>query len=172
MDPIDLALLVLRVVFGLFLAAHGYNKVFGGGGLAGTAAGSARIGMRWPRVQARLAAGTEIGAGVLFAARPADAVRRRRDDRRDGRRHLVAHRNNGFFIFKDRAGSTPCRSPSPPGPSPRSAPASASLDHAIGLDWTAWDGWIGAVIAGVVGLGGGLAQLAICYRPPPKAAST
>ena len=36
MDPIDLALLVLRVVFGLFLAAHGYNKVFGGGKLAGT----------------------------------------------------------------------------------------------------------------------------------------
>ena len=35
-DPIDLALLVLRVVFGLFLAAHGYNKVFGGGKLAGT----------------------------------------------------------------------------------------------------------------------------------------
>ena len=30
------ALLVLRVVFGLFLAYHGYNKVFGGGGLAGT----------------------------------------------------------------------------------------------------------------------------------------
>ena len=44
-------------------------------------------------------------------------------------------------------------------------PGEASLDHAVGLDWTAWDGWIGAVIAGVLGVGGGIPQLAICYRP-------
>ena len=37
MDSVDLALLVLRLAFGLFLAYHGYNKFFGGGGLSGTA---------------------------------------------------------------------------------------------------------------------------------------
>ena len=51
-------------------------------------------------------------------------------------------------------------------------PGEWSLDHAIGLDWTAWDGWIGFVLAGVIGLGGAALQLAVCYRPPPKEAST
>ena len=37
MHQADLALLALRVVFGVFLALHGYNKVWGGGKLAGTA---------------------------------------------------------------------------------------------------------------------------------------
>ena len=161
------ALLVLRVVFGLFLASHGYNKVFGGGGLAGTARWFGSLGMRWPQRAGPARRGTEIGAGAAVRPRPADPVRRRRDDRRDGRgRRGRAHRHNGFFIFpRARAGSTRRRSPSPPGPSPRSAPASYSLDHAIGLDWTALDGWIGAVIAGVLGVGGAIVQLAVCYRP-------
>ena len=87
--------------------------------------------------------------------RAADAVRRRRDDRRDARRQLAAHRTTGSSSSRTGLGVHRRRSPSSPGPSPRSAPASASLDHAIGLDWTAWDGWIGAVIAGVLGVGGG-----------------
>ena len=68
MEQFDVALLVVRLVFGVTLAYHGYNKVFGQGGLAGTAGFFGSIGMRWPNVQARLAAGTEIGAGLLFAA--------------------------------------------------------------------------------------------------------
>ena len=64
----DLALLLLRGVFGVFLAYHGYNKVFGGNGLQGTAGWFGSIGMKWPLWQARAAAATEIGAGLLFAA--------------------------------------------------------------------------------------------------------
>ena len=67
MDQFNFAVLVLRVVFGLFLAYHGYNKVFGGGGLSGTAGWFGSIGMRWPQWQARIAAATEIGAGVMMA---------------------------------------------------------------------------------------------------------
>ena len=54
--------------FGVGLAAHGYNKIFGGGKLKGTAGWFGSIGMKWPKWQARLAAATEIGAGLLFAA--------------------------------------------------------------------------------------------------------
>ncbi|MEO6125167.1 MAG: DoxX family protein, partial [Ilumatobacteraceae bacterium] len=36
MKTFDLALLVVRVFFGFSLAAHGYNKFFGKGGLTGT----------------------------------------------------------------------------------------------------------------------------------------
>ena len=42
-----------------------------------------------------------------------------------------------------------------------------SVDHALGLDVEEW--W-GAVIAGVVGVGGGLLFLAVFWRPPKEAA--
>ena len=69
----------------------------------------------------------------------------------------AAHRHNGFFIFRKGEGweYTVVDRRRRLGASPRSDPATLSLDHAIGLDWTAWDGWIGAVIAGVLGVGGG-----------------
>ncbi|MET0460042.1 MAG: DoxX family protein [Ilumatobacteraceae bacterium] len=168
MDPIDLALLVLRVVFGLFLAAHGYNKVFGGGKLAGTGRWFGSLGMKWPQVQARLAAGTEIGAGVLFALgllTPFAAA---------GMIAVMvvatwaAHRNNGFFIFRDGQGWEYTVSIAVVAWAVATiGPGEASIDHAVGLDWTAWDGWIGCVIALVLGVGGGVAQLAICHRPTP-----
>jgi putative oxidoreductase len=165
-DPIDLGLLVLRVVFGLFLAAHGYNKVFGGGRLAGTGRWFGSLGMRWPNIQARMAAGTEMGAGVLFALgllTPFAAA---------GMIGVMvvatwaAHRHNGFFIFREGQGWEYTVSIAVVAWSVATiGPGEASVDHAIGLDWTAWDGWVGAVIAGVLGVGGGLVQLAVCYRP-------
>jgi putative oxidoreductase len=67
-DNINLGLLLLRLCLGLFLAYHGYNKFFGGGRIPGTTRWFASMGMKWPRAQALLAACTEIGAGVMFAA--------------------------------------------------------------------------------------------------------
>jgi putative oxidoreductase len=165
-EPIDVGLLVLRVVFGLFLAAHGYNKVFGGGGLAGTARWFESLGMRWPQWQARVAATTEMGAGVLFAVgllTPFAAA---------GMIGVMvvagwsAHRHNGFFIFRKGEGWEYVASIAIVAWGVATiGPGELSLDHAIGLDWTALDGWIGAVIAGVLGVGGAIVQLAVCYRP-------
>ena len=99
-DQLDTALLVVRLAFGFGLAAHGYNKVFGGGGLTGTAGWFESVGMKWPALQARLAAATEITTGLLFAAgllTPFAAA---------GMIGLmtvafwVVHRNNGFLITK------------------------------------------------------------------------
>jgi len=67
-NQFNAGLLILRVIFGLFLAYHGYNKFFGPGGLAGTARLFESIGMRRPHWQARLAATTEVVSGVLLAA--------------------------------------------------------------------------------------------------------
>ncbi|MCS5677677.1 MAG: DoxX family protein, partial [Acidimicrobiales bacterium] len=64
----NLALLVLRAATGLTLAAHGWNKFFSGGRLPGTGRWFTSIGMRPGRLNAWLAAGTEVGAGVLLAA--------------------------------------------------------------------------------------------------------
>ena len=162
----DLALLLVRVAFGVGLAAHGYNTVFGGGGLDGTARWFGGLGMRWPGVQARLAATTEIGAGLLFAAgllTPFAAA---------GMIGVMvvagwaAHRKNGFFIFRKGEGWEYVASIAVVAFAVATiGPGDLSVDHALGLDWDAWDGWIGAAIAGVVGFGGGITQLAVCYRP-------
>jgi putative oxidoreductase len=162
--PIDLALLVVRVCFGLGLAAHGYNKVFGGGGLAGTAGWFGSIGMKWPKWQARLAAGTELGAGLLMAlglATPFAAA---------GFIGLmlvaivVSHRQNGFFVFKPGQGWEYCASIAVVAWAIGTIGAGKySIDHWIDKDVS---GWTGALIAGVLGVGGGLLQLAVSYRPP------
>src|SRR3954466_4988762 len=96
----DTALLILRVCLGLTVAAHGYNKFFGGGRIPGTARWFDSMGMRPGKVHALLAASTEMGSGILltlgfltpFAAAGIVALM------------LVAawtvHKENGFFIVK------------------------------------------------------------------------
>ena len=68
MTQFNVGVLVLRLVFGLCFASHGYNTLAGPGGLSGTVGWFTSLGMRWPALQARLAACTEIGAGLLLAA--------------------------------------------------------------------------------------------------------
>ncbi|MCW2923098.1 MAG: oxidoreductase [Thermoleophilia bacterium] len=68
---LDLALLILRLVFGLSLAAHGAQKVFGwwdGPGLAGFTGWLASMGVRGPRIASTLGALSELVGGLLFAA--------------------------------------------------------------------------------------------------------
>lgn len=66
----DTGLLIARVVFGLLMAAHGTQKLFGwfgGYGLAGTAGFFEQLGFRPGRLFAGAAAGTELIAGLLVA---------------------------------------------------------------------------------------------------------
>lgn len=66
----DLGLLLLRVVLGVVLAAHGAQKLFGwfgGYGLAGTGGFLESMGFRPGKVQAFLAGSAELGGGVLLA---------------------------------------------------------------------------------------------------------
>ena len=101
MTAYDFALLLLRVLLGLTMAAHGYNKFFGKGGLAGTAGWFDTMGMKPGIFHARVAATTEMAAGLGLAVgllTPIPAA---------GFVALMfvaawtVHRHNGFFIVKE-----------------------------------------------------------------------
>jgi putative oxidoreductase len=161
--PFDLGMLVLRLVFGLFFAYHGYNKFFGPGGISGTVGWFGSIGMKWPAMQARIAATTEIGAGVMLAAgvlTPFAAA---------GMigvmivAIVVAHWKVGFFIFKPNQGWEYCASIAVAAWAIATVgPGEASLDHALDIDWGTWGA---AIIAAALGIGGAVAQLVVSYRP-------
>jgi putative oxidoreductase len=96
----DGAALLLRLIVGPMLFTHGYNKVFGPGGLAGTTRWFESLGLKPAAVHARVAAATEIGAGVgltLGAASPLPAAAV------IGLMSTAArtdHKGKGFFVFK------------------------------------------------------------------------
>jgi putative oxidoreductase len=160
----NFGMLLLRLVLGLFLAYHGYNKFFGGGGISGTAGWFASMGMKWPKAQALLAASTEVGAGVLLAlglftplaAAGVIGIM------------LVAiyteHWKVGFFIFKPGGGWEYCATIAAGALAVGTIGAGEwSIDNKINLDV---QGWWGLGIAGLVGVGGAVLQLASSYRPP------
>jgi putative oxidoreductase len=65
-----LGMLLLRLVLGLTLAAHGSQKLFGwfgGGGPTGTRKFFAGLGFRTPLVMALVAGLSELGGGLFFA---------------------------------------------------------------------------------------------------------
>jgi putative oxidoreductase len=161
--PVDLALLVVRVVFGIFFVAHGINKVRGG--LTGTAGWFQSIGMRWPLWQARVAASTEIVTGCLLAVGLLTpfaaagmigvmvvAIR-------------VAHWNTGFFIFNEGQGWEYCASIAVIAWAVAAiGPGRWSVDHALDLHLSG--AWSGALVAAALGVGGAVAQLSISFREP------
>jgi putative oxidoreductase len=64
---VDLGMLVVRLALGPMLLMHGWNKAGGAGGIGGTARWFEGLGLRPGRPHARLAAATELGAGVLVS---------------------------------------------------------------------------------------------------------
>jgi putative oxidoreductase len=169
-DPtsaINFAFLVLRIVIGLTMCAHGYQKFFLGGRIPGTAGWFESLGMRKGsgKLHALMAASTEIGSGVLMAfgfLTPLAAA---------GFVGLMfvagfVHRDHGFFVFKEGfeynlvlaviaitlATASPGR---------------WSLDNAVGLSGN-WFGWHGFLIALIGGVGAASALLGVYYRTPPK----
>lgn len=170
MTAVDFGLLLLRVVLGLTMAAHGYNKFFGGGRIKGTAGWFESIGMKPGTFHARVAATTEMAAGIGLAAglfTPVTAA---------GFVALMlvaawtVHRRNGFFIVKEgweynlvlAAAAVAIAA---------IGPGKYSLDQALfGDSCELLSGWWGFAIALGLGLLGGIGQLAIFYRPPAKQA--
>ena len=164
MDAYNFALLLLRVSFGLTMAAHGYAKVFQGGKLDGTAGWFDSIGMRPGKVHARLAAGTEILAGLGLAAGLLTTFSAAGFVALMVVAGWTVHRNNGFMIVKDGWEYTFIVAVTAIFIA-WLGPGEYSLDHAFGID-DALNGWTGLLIADVLGVAAGIATLAIFYRPP------
>jgi putative oxidoreductase len=168
MTPYDLGLLILRLALGVTLAAHGYNKFFGGGRIPGTARWFESIGMKPGKFHATVAASTEMAAGLglavgLLTPIPAAGF---------VSLMLVAawtvHRANGFFIVKEGWEYNLVLAVSAVVVATLGA-GRFSLDYVVfGKNWM--DGWQGLLTSVVLGLAGAIGQLVIFYRPPAKQA--
>lgn len=163
-EVLDLVLLVVRVVAGVTLALHGYQKFFMGGRIAGTAGWFESLGMKPGRLHALLAACTELACGVGFALgllTPLTAAGF------VGTMTVAAWTHKGnFFVFKDGweynavlavlavlVATT--------------GPGRWSLDHALDLT-DDLSGTTGLLLA-LSGLVASIALMAVFWRPPAPA---
>jgi putative oxidoreductase len=161
-ESTDLAVLLLRVVFGLLFALHGYNKI--ANGLDGTAGWFAGIGMRWPRRQAGAAAITEIATGVLLAVGLLTPLASAGMIGVMTVAYWVDHRNKGVFIFN--GGWEYVASVAVVALVVAIAgPGGISVDHALGIEVSGIVVGLGALAVGIVAAA---SQLAISYRPSPR----
>lgn len=164
------AALVLRVLVGLTLVAHGYNHLLGPGGVAGTAGWFESMGLRPPRLHALLSGAGELGCGFALAIGFLTTLAAAFIVGTMTVAGVIAHRRNGFFVFKDGfeyvlvlAVVSICIALVGPG--------SYSIDHAIGLD-SHLDGGIGALVSGAGGVLGAAVLLATCWRPRGTGSAT
>jgi putative oxidoreductase len=171
MPEVDLTSVILRVAVGVTMLAHGWNHVYGGGKLPGTARWFASIGFRHSKVHALLASVGELAAGALLIAglltplAAASVVGTM----------LVAlianHRKNGYFIFRPGEGYEYVLMITLVSLAIGAVGGGRiSLDHALGM---ADDlrGWTGLAIAALAGAGGAALVLVSSWRPQPAPAA-
>jgi len=154
---------MIRLAVGPMLVAHGYNKVFGSGGLEGTERWFSSLGFEPAKVHARLAAATEISTGTLItlgAGNPLPSASL------IGLMAVAAqtdHKGKGFFVFKGGWEYTMVLA----------AVAAAlaalgngrfSVDHVLGRRTR---GVKAAFTAAVIGLANAQGLMAASYRPKP-----
>lgn len=170
MPEVDLTSAILRVAVGITMLAHGWNHVYGGGKLPGTARWFASIGFRHSKVHALLAslgelvAGTLLIAGLLTPLAAASVVGTM----------LVAlianHRKNGYFIFRPGEGYEYVLMITLVSLAIGAVGGGRlSLDHVLGIadDLSGWTGLALTTLAGAAGAG---LVLASSWRPQPPPA--
>ncbi len=157
-------MLVFRVLFGLTFAAHGWAKRFSGGGIAGTAGWFDSIGMKPGKLHANVASSVEMATGIMLAVGLLTPLASAGIVGVMIVAGWTVHRDKGFFIVKEGweytfivglmavaiAGL---------------GPGKWSIDDALGLT-DDWNGYVGFAVALGIGVIGGVAQLAIFFRPP------
>lgn len=166
MTSVDLGILLARTAVGATIAAHGANKVLGGGRISGTAAWFASLGMRRPLLQARLAAGTEITGGIAFALGLATPVAAAAIVGLMLVAAVTVHARVGFFIFRPGGGWEYCFLLAAVAQSVAiTGPGTVSLDNSL---HEALRVPLGGPMSGAVAAAGAAvatAQLALFWRP-------
>jgi putative oxidoreductase len=165
MDAELVALLLVRVAIGIVMIAHGLNHWRGGGRIAGTARWFTGLGLRHSTLQAWTSVVTEIGAGLLLvlglftplACAAVVSVMLVAG--------LLAHRPNGFFVFKDGYEYVLVLAVTAVALA-MLGPGRFSVDAAAGIGVTGWAGGgitLGVAVVATAGL------LAVFWRPRPAA---
>ena len=160
----ELAGVLLRVSVGSTMIAHGVKHARS---LDGTAKWFESIGFRRPRLQAKVSAAVEIGAGAAVLAGVATPLSASAVVGTMAVAARSVHVPNGFFITKEGWEYVAALSVS-------SVAIAAlgggrySVDHVLGLDQRL-NGHRAAAVALGLGLGGAAAQLATFWRDPKKA---
>ena len=161
----DVALLLIRVVLGVTMAAHGVAKLRGG--ISGVASWFDGMGMRPGWLHARLAAFGEIAAGLCLAFGFLTSFAALGFVGLMTVAALTDHRGKGFFILNQGweyvmvlavAAVTIAML----------GPQRWSVDRALGIDGDL-DGFVGLAIAAGGGVVAALALLEAFYRPPDAA---
>ena len=162
---VDLALLVFRCAVGAVMFAHGWNHVFRGGKIEGTAGWFASLGMKpgilhaWLASLAELAAGVSLVLGLLTPLGAAAVVGTMTVA------FVTNHRGNGFFIFRPGEGWEYVMTLIAAGLALGVVgPGGWSLDDALDL-FQPVPGDTGLWIVLVAGFGGAAALLSVFWRP-------
>ncbi|MGA0238499.1 MAG: DoxX family protein [Acidimicrobiales bacterium] len=163
-EAVGLGMLVIRVCAGVAMAAHGYQKFFSGGKITGTATWFDSMGMRPGKLNALMAASTEIGAGLLFAAGLLTSFAAMAIVALMFVAGYTVHWKNGFMSVNNGIELNFVYATLAIGVAAVGA-GQYSVDDWIGIVEDL-DGWAGIAIAAVGGVGAGIAQLATFYRPP------
>jgi putative oxidoreductase len=158
------ALLLVRVAVGITMIAHGINHWRGGGRIAGTARWFTGLGLRHGRLQAWMSVVTEVGAGALLVAGLLTPLACAAVISVMLIAGLLAHRPNGFFVFRDGYEYVLVLSVISLALAAL-GPGRVSVDDAAGIAVTGWAGGGIALGVAVVATAG---MLATFWRPRPK----
>jgi putative oxidoreductase len=165
MNSVNIAALVLRLVVGGTMIAHGWNHAFGGGKLPGTARWFESIGIRPGHVHALAATVTELGAGALLVLGLLTPLAAAAVVGTMVVALVANHARNGFFIFRPGEGYEYVLMITLVSCALGALGAGGwSVDHAAGFGL---HGWAGLAVAALAGVGGAALLLAASWRPGP-----
>ena len=166
----DTIMLILRVIAGPTIFLHGYNKMFRGGKIPGTAGWFDSMGMKPNgKVHAYVAACNEMGCGVLILLGLLTPLAAAGVIGTMVVAGWTVHRH-AFFIVKEGWEYNLVLAVAAVAIAGLGA-GRYSLDHLLfsGTEVASWlSGWCGLAIAAGLGLLGGIGQLVIFFRPPAK----
>jgi putative oxidoreductase len=166
MTQLDAAAELLRVALGVVMLAHGWNHLFGPGGVEGTARWFGSMGLRPPKVHALASGFTELGAGGALLLGLLTSLQCGAVVGIMVVAFTTTHRKNGFFVFRPGEGYEYVATLAVVATALAVlGPGELSVDHALGID-DALDGGVGALLSAGLGLVSAGGLLALCWRPP------